>query len=366
MIILELIEGLYPGGAQRFVVDLSDELAANPTNQVYVGTFRERSNSDFYRKELNPNVKQVIEKGGWGILSKFKQFIYVWKMIQRIKPDVVHAHTLAFPYIILPALFLRKIKFFYTVHNLAEKDTNPGFSSYIKKIFLKHLIKSITISNYCAYSFNQYYGFPCYKVIENGCRQLTTTPKLEQVQKEIAAYKKSPKTKVFINVARLAPQKNHELLVMAFNQFIAQGFDAILLIIGNYEYDDVIKQKIDTLIIDDRVRLLGVKHNITDYLSCSDIFCLSSFWEGLPISLLEAGLMGTLPISTPVGGVPDVIKNEKYGLLSKDSTLKSYVELLKKAYSFSFKRDDIKELYLRDFSMKKCADNYQSLFENIK
>lgn len=364
MKILEIIESLAPGGAQRFVVDLSNELVKDQKNKVYLCTFRNNgNNAEFYTKSLNPNIIRLKYKGNWTFYSKLKQFLFVMKIIKEVSPDVVHAHTLAFTYIILPSIIYKDIKFFYTVHNVAEKDTASGLSSFLRKKFLKKRIKAVTISSFCAKSFYKYYGFNSFVTIENGCRDIHTSNRLSSVKTEINNYRKTKSSKVFINVARISPQKNHELLIKAFNELIKKQYDAILLIIGDYKIYYSIKNNLDKLVKNDRIFFLGTRNNVSDYLYCSDFFCLSSLYEGLPISLLEAGMMGCYPISTAVGGVPDVIINSSWGALSRDMKVSSYLEVLEQVYKENIDRTKLKKLYWSKFSMISCSEKYIKLFE---
>lgn len=58
---------------------------------------------------------------------------------------------------------------------------------------------------------------------------------------------------------------------------------------------------------------------------------MGSTFEGMPIVLIEALSMGCMPISTPVGGIPQMITHGITGFLSKDISLESYYETLKQA-----------------------------------
>lgn len=359
MKILEIVETLAPGGGQRFVVDLSNELSKK--NEVAICTFRIKKNSEFYRSEIYPEIKQFIYKGNWSIKSKIIQLFIIFKTIKKYQPDIVHCHLLAFPYVILPSLIFHKIKFYYTVHNIADKDTAPGISSYLRKVFLRKKIKAITISPYCEQTFKEYYKYPSFKMINNGCRDVVLTPQYPTVKTEIDKLKKTPNTKVFINVARIMEQKNHKLLVSSFCEFIKRGHDAILLIIGDTS-NNLIKKDLDQINTSNNIFFLGVKNNIPDYLAASDYFCLSSLWEGLPISLLEAGLIGLYSICTPVGGIPDVIINNSMGILSKDLTMDSYVNALEKAWHTTPNPDYIRSFYKEKYSMQYCAEQYNKNF----
>lgn len=358
MKILEMIETLSSGGGERFVVDLSNELSKNYEVAIY--TFSSEKNSDFYRAEISPKVEQIIYRGKRGLISKIIQMFVVIKLIKRYNPDIVHSHLSAFPYIILPSFIFPKIKFYYTVHNIADKDATVGISSFLRRIFLRRRIKAITISPYCEKTFKNYYHYASYKMINNGCRPISFSQQ-KTARNEIESLKKTPQTKVFINIARITEQKNHKLLIKSFCEFIKNGHDAILLIIGGIR-TQTIKDELDKINTSNNIFFLGEKKNIPDYLAASDYFCLSSLWEGLPISLLEAGLTGLYSICTPVGGVQDVIINESIGALSKDLSITSYVHALETAWAVTPNPSYIKSYYEKKYSMKNCAKLYIKTF----
>lgn len=360
MKILELVETLAPGGGERFVVDLSNELAKS--HDVHLAILRKKPNSEFYRRELNAKIIITSINGKTTLLSKFWQIFQVIKMIMVVKPTVVHAHLVAFNYIVIPSILFPSIEFFYTVHNVAEKDTGSGLMYHLKRWIFRSTIKPITISTQCEKSFTSFFGYNSYQMIDNGCRNINLSETWSDVKTEIDRYKPSADSKVFLNVARLMEQKNHELLIHSFKLLLQRGHDAILLIIGDYENNPTIKSRLDEIATSERIIFLGTKQNVTDYLASSDYFCLSSKWEGLPISLLEAGLSGVYPISTPVGGVPDVIIDPNWGMLSADIDVSSYLNCLEFVMTNKFERHKIAELYESKFLITKCAKKYENTF----
>lgn len=361
MKILEIIETLAPGGGERFVVDLSNQLSNS--EEVYIATLRNKPNSEFYRDELNAKIKLVPCSGTTSLPSKIWQLVLIIKLIVKVRPEIVHAHLVAFNYIIIPSLLFRKIRFFYTVHNLAEKDTGTGLIYKLKKWIFKDLIKPITISNECEKSFQSFFGYSSYCMIENGCRPISKSKLFQSAEREVDNYKDNVNTKVFINVARLMEQKNHQLLVEAFERLSRRENNAILLIIGDYQNNPVIKDKLNNSISTKKIFFLGTKHNVVDYLSVSDYFCLSSKWEGLPISLLEAGLSGVFPICTPVGGIPDVILDESWGMLTEDMEVESYLKCLESAMAMKYEKSEIQKRYESRYLIDKCANSYISRFK---
>lgn len=367
MKILELNKSLYPGGAERFIVDLSNELAKIVGNEVYVCTYMDKSNpkNSFYSSQLDDKIKVINIPCSNRVYDKLKLIFSIYKLIKDLKPDVVHCHLTSFNFIVMPALLYSKAKYFNTLHNLAEKDIKPGIEKLIKKIMYRRNIKPITISPLCYDSFTDYMGFNTSVMIDNGCRPIEKTPKYNAVSNEIDSYKRSPNTTVFINVARIHSQKNHMLLIESFNRIIEMGYDAILLIIGALDIDSDLTKRIMQNNRTNRIYFLGTKENVSDYLFKSDAFCLSSSWEGAPISLLEAGFAGCYPLCTPVGGCKDSIINEEWGMLSKDLSVEAYVNMLQNyLQNPPLNREHIAALYRNKYLMKECAKKYQDLFLN--
>lgn len=360
MRILEIIEGLDAGGAQRFVVDLSNELSLK--NEVALGTFIDRPNCNFYAKDIQANVIRLDYKLKSSRFLRIKQMVAVFRMIRKFKPQIVHLHDRAFIPCILPSLILHKINFYYTVHNIANKDAGNGYGSILRKIFLRRTISPVVISKYCGQTFKDYYGYSPSCLIENGCRQLHMSQEFNKAKEEINHYKKDDNCKVFINIARFHEQKNHELLIKSFNAVINEGHNIILLIVGSSP-DPNRKTYLESLVTDkERIIFLGTKHNVQDYLSLSDYFCISSSWEGLPITILEAGLCGCYTISTPVGGVPDIIKSTEIGMLSRDLSVEAFRYAILEAMSIIPDKEKIKKYFEGRYTMAKCASRYLKAF----
>ena len=360
MIIVQLIASLSSGGAERFTVDLSNELSKD--NEVYLLTFRDYPDADFYRSQLLDHVKQVSYSGNLSFISKIKQLFVVTNYLLKIKPDVIHTHDIAIFYAVIYKLLVRNVKVYYTIHSLAKYDTNKGLSFYLREILLKHFINPVTISERCRRSFIDYYGYDSFSTIENGCRELLLSNKIDEVRKEIRSYCPSKNTKVYVCVARVMQVKNHAMLIEVFNRMVSRGDDVVLFIIGWFDKNSDLKKSLDASIKTSRIHFLGTRTNIPDYLANSDYFCLSSLWEGMPISILEAGLSGCYPICTPVGGILDIIKNEKWGMLSKDQSVDEFIKAIDRAKSIAIERSELIKMYKERFSMVRCAKEYMQMY----
>ena len=95
MKILEVIPNINKGGAERFVVDLSNELSQ--TNEVILILLFSPSSCDNYYDEVNQNVRIITldKKRGFDLTLLFR----LYRLIKQEKPDVIHTHIRAFSYI---------------------------------------------------------------------------------------------------------------------------------------------------------------------------------------------------------------------------------------------------------------------------
>ena len=69
------------------------------------------------------------------------------------------------------------------------------------------------------------------------------------------------------------------------------------------------------LSLDEVILFLGDRKDVYELLNASDVFVLSSLWEGIPNALLEAMTVGLPSVSTRVGGVPEIVKDGHSGVL---------------------------------------------------
>ena len=94
------------------------------------------------------------------------------------------------------------------------------------------------------------------------------------------------------HVGRFNYQKNHDFLVDVFYEVQKERDDAILLLVGTGELQVEIKNKAMNLDIDDKIIFLGVRKDVNNLLNAFDVFLFSSFFEGMPNTVIEAQTNG--------------------------------------------------------------------------
>lgn len=363
MKILQIAFNLMPGGAERFVVDLSNELAK--TNDVTLLILKEdKSNPDatFYKPDLSDDVRYV----NLGLPQKYspKGLWKVYRYIKALKPDVVHMHDGGMPkFCGLANLLLgKKITFVMTIHS----DMHNGYKNFYFDVIHNILGRSNRL-RFAALSETNYsdlrklYPHSPATCITNGRSKVKPTELFDEVADEIKGYKKNNDTTVVVHVARFNQAKNQQLLVDGFNKVIADGYNATLLIIGRgFDSEDGIRLQNSAC---DSIHFLGLKRNVGDYLLNADVFTLSSISEGMPITLLEAMLCGIPMVSTPVCGAVDVI-NGKNGILSKDFSLDEYVKAMESMLDNldSFKANAKNSAQDSIYTIEACARKYLDFY----
>lgn len=118
-----------------------------------------------------------------------------------------------------------------------------------------------------------------------------------------------------ITVANLRPEKAHETLIDAAAILIKEYPDAEFLIVGGGERLAALKALADRRGVASHVRFLGHRDDVPALMAESDVFALPSRSEAFPNSVLEAMAAGLPIVACSVGGIPELIDQERNGLL---------------------------------------------------
>lgn len=155
------------------------------------------------------------------------------------------------------------------------------------------------------------------------------------------------------------------MLAKIADRLTKEGYDFTILMIGSLKYQDLVNE-IKSYSCPN-IYILGEKNNPLEYLKMADAFCLSSIYEGMPITLIECFSVGAVPLCTPVGGIVNMIKDGENGLLAKSSSqediekmLKQYICLNSKTITY-LQQNSLKTF--SKFNMNTCTNNYLSLIK---
>ncbi|HXJ74423.1 MAG TPA: glycosyltransferase, partial [Candidatus Dormibacteraeota bacterium] len=123
---------------------------------------------------------------------------------------------------------------------------------------------------------------------------------------------------VILNVGHLAWRKGQLVLAEAFAQIAARHPEWVLQLAGE-DMDGQTTRKIRQLAaahgLENRIQLLGERHDVTELMRRAAIYVQPSFWEALGLALQEAMFFGCACIGSQAGGIPELIDADRTGLL---------------------------------------------------
>ncbi|CAN2045899.1 teichuronic acid biosynthesis glycosyltransferase TuaC [Candidatus Magnetomoraceae bacterium gMMP-13] len=154
--------------------------------------------------------------------------------------------------------------------------------------------------------------------------------------------------RILLTVARLSPEKALDVLLNAFLQ-LKDLSDTLLYIIGEGPEIFCLKNFIKEKNLYDKVFLLGaIPHEkIHLWMSAADVFLLPSLREGTPVVIGEAFACGTPVVASTVGGIPDLIANDKLGIMVEPNSVPALSVALETAMAKQWDRT-----YIREFGSK--------------
>lgn len=278
--------------------------------------------------------------------------------IKKINPDIIHIQSIPMGIPgLLSKIFLRKP---YVVWGRGSDVYRPDlFAKLISKIILKNADAVIALTQTMKKSMENIYRRPIC-VIPNGI----DIKKFRNVSKDL---NNTSEKKIILFVGTLRSVKGVEYLIEAMKT-IKVNYDNIkLLIIGEGEDRDKLKDLVNKLGLDDCVEFAGQisNHEIPKYMKKSDIFVLPSLSEGFPNVILEAMAAGLPIVSTNVGGVPDIIQEEVNGLLVKPMSPRDTangVLMLLKDDELRKKMSANNKIEAQKYSLDKVVDNLENIY----
>ncbi|WP_437782589.1 glycosyltransferase family 4 protein [Sorangium sp. So ce1097] len=174
---------------------------------------------------------------------------------------------------------------------------------------------------------------------------------------------------VFLGImpAAFHPVKGHDVLLRALARLHDRGVAVAVLVVGDGDERDRIHGLARELGIDGKeARFLGFRKDVPDLLVGADFFVLPSRDEGLPLAVLEAMARRLPVVVTPVGGVPEVVRNEEHGLLvpvDDHDALAGAIERLARDRALGRRLGEAGHARVRDdFSFEKMTRKYEQLY----
>ena len=254
------------------------------------------------------------------------------RLIDRLGVDIVHAHTSrAHLAAVLAKRFSRRKplcvvhrRVDFSIHKLPCRISGLKYRWGVDRyIAITQAVKSVMVAD----------GIPSDQIdIIHSSTDLSRFEGIER-QPGLRTELGIPEDALLVgNVAALVGHKGQAFLLDAAAQVLKQCPKAFFLILGEGELRSDLEAQAESLGISDRIRMPGFRSDVPQCMAELDVFCMSSWGEGMGSVVLEAMAMRRPIVVTDAGGLVEVITNQKDGLVvparDADALAKAMVQLL--------------------------------------
>ena len=366
--LFQVITSLVPAGAERLVAHLLEYIDRERFAPVCICL------GNPVGSHLEARVQQLgvplyfLGKGDTMSLAVLRKLNALFR---QYRPAVVHTHLGALNYAYPLMIRYRTPARVYTVHNLAEKDIGRRTGPIVRALAFRYRIGGVVpvaIAEEVRVSIQKVYGYTNPPLIPNGIPTDEYAPNPDTRAQWRQAHGIEPHATVVTHIGRFAVQKNHALLVEAFAQ-VHSDAPLYLLLVGAGELEDAVREQVAGLGLESRVRFLGIRADVADILRASDVFVLSSRWEGNPMSVMEAMAAGLPVVSTAVGGVPELVRDRETGLLVPSEDAGALAQALQALVDDPAQRQAMGAAARRHavahFDIRHTVRGYEQLYERL-
>ncbi|NHI89637.1 MAG: N-acetyl-alpha-D-glucosaminyl L-malate synthase BshA [Candidatus Thorarchaeota archaeon] len=196
--------------------------------------------------------------------------------------------------------------------------------------------------------------------VESGCVGLRKADEAVELQ---------PEEKILLHASNFREVKRVVDLVEIM-RIVADHFPkARLIIAGDGPSRIEVERKIEALDLCNNVHLLGVKSNMQEIMCSADLFLLNSTLEGMPLVLLEAMSCSLPVVTTPAGGIPELVRPGKDGVVTKGFGQEEYAQAIIEMLENDEKRKNLgkagRKRVEESFSAKQIVKMYEKVFEEV-
>lgn len=352
MRILQVIPVLDMAGAETMCQNLSVELHEMGHDVLVISLYtKETPLTENLRKNGIP-VKFLGKKTGLDILC----FYRLYREIRKFQPDVVHSHIYAGKYAHIAASAAGvKVKV-HTVHSIAQKEAAPNNQKINRVLFNKMGVLPVALSEEIRQSIAEVYHLNPTE-IPIACNGIP----MERCE-PCSAYLKTATS--FIHVGRFYEVKNHENLIRGFVK-AHEHYPAIQLRLYG---DGPLRQDMEDLVAElqaqDFIHFMGLTNDVYSAMAKADVFILPSIYEGMPMTLIEAMATGLPIITTPVGGIVDMLEDGKEAVFTgtDSASIAESVSMLVDNAALRRSLGQAARMKAKRFSAKAMAKKYLEIY----
>lgn len=296
---------------------------------------------NFFPKIKNYNKNHWIGLG----LKLFQIYVETYG-----RPDIIHVHSMLYAGFVAEIIKEKfNVPYVITEHsstfarNLISQEVMVSLQPVVA-----HASICLAVSqNFCQY-LNYQFTHSDWKYIPNIVNDNFFKPEINQLTTHLGK-------KRIISICHLNKNKNTELLIQAFAQFIRQSLvaDVELIIGGDGEERGVLENLVKKLDLVENVKFLGslTREDVKQEIQKSSMFVISSHYETFGVVAIEALALGKPVLSTKCGG-PESIVNSKVGILVENNSVNELATGMYYLYKHlnDYNPNELKAYCLENFS----------------
>jgi glycosyltransferase involved in cell wall biosynthesis len=360
------------GGIGRFLQTLVLSIDKQQA-EIHIICYQSSSLDREYYHDLGINTYTFLEEKQENNKNAIQTIEWLIKTISKINPDVVHTHYFWGDVLGIKAASLAKVPIIVsTNHNLhyEEKPQEKRIKKHLNTLLTKIICVSKSVKKYAEevekipnslltviyYGINlQGYPFPeIFPAILNNNNQ-------------------------FVYVGRLETQKAPLKLINAFHLILEKGYTAQLTIIGDGELKPQCENQVKELKLAQQVQFLGYQSQPWQQVKPGSVLILTSNFEGLPFSVLEAMACGCLCILPNLEPLLEIANDGKEAFFYDAGNIEHLVStmelvlnmsIIKKLEMIKLARVRVENVFNADGMANQYLNLYQklckNLFENLK
>lgn len=318
MRIVQLIDSLHAGGAEKMAVSYANSLSQKI---AFSGLVVSRAEGSLF-SEIDTSVN-------YAFLNKksvfdFSSILIFKKYLKVNNVEIIHCHSTSFFFAFLMKMMLPKIKMIWHDH-YGDSEFLEKRPKFMLKICIPTFDGIIVVNQKLKLWSQEKLKFKNVIYLRN-----FASKQIENITETIL---KGEDKKRIISIANLRKQKNHELLIEVAMMLKESHIDWTFHLVGK-DFQDNYSKKIKKLVIDnnlsDNIYVYGTKKDIANILNQSEIAILTSKSEGLPVTLLEYGFNKKPVIVTDVGEISSIITNNVNGYIVPSDNAQLFYEKLVK------------------------------------
>ena len=295
--ILQIITGLFPGGAERVVLELQSRINPDEFESRIITLSQDtRALKVFGHTDVEPKVYDL--SGANGLINIYK----LRKHTLDYRPDIIHAHM-------FHGLIAAVCATIFQVHRPAicftsHLDNYPALRRLIVKLLRQYRDADIIFSP----QQHEIMNTGNTRIIPNGVFVPKSMPRRSSwsMNRDIK----------LLAVGRLTDQKDPLGLINSIKKLAIPSIR--LDFVGEGPLESEIRKAVQENGLNDQIRLLGLRNDVSRLMKDYDILVMHSKYEGMPITLLEAGAQAMPVVSTRAGSIPFLLDGGCGSLCSRE------------------------------------------------